>query len=150
MPCLYKRCKKQRSGFTQLWNARGPIVKTKIWGKQVSYTISLSTNLTQYKNTSDTSVVLWYKQCVGPDAPQGSKAVKKTRQRPNFVTLFLEQQVFRMPSPMSEPDNLYALQYTKGIVAICSYCCICGLPRLCSILDNQIPKWTTNHMSRSK
>ena len=74
-------------------------------------TISLSTNLTQYKNTSDTSVVLRYNQCVGPDAPQGSKAVKKTRQRPNFVTLFLEQQVFRMPSPMSEPDNLYALHY---------------------------------------
>ena len=62
-------------------------------------TISLSTNLTQYKNTSDTSVVLWYNQCVGPDAPQGSKAVKKTRQRPNFVTLFLEQTSFLHAEP---------------------------------------------------
>ena len=44
-------------------------------------------------------MVLWYNQCVGPDAPQGSKAVKKTRQRPNFVTLFLEQTSFSHAEP---------------------------------------------------
>ena len=44
-------------------------------------------------------VVLRYNQCVGPDAPQGSEVVKKTRQRPNFITLFLEQTSFLHAEP---------------------------------------------------